>query len=397
MSKYIISSPEPEKPTPKSSKFRQFINMVKKQSAYSRQASRQIMLQYALSLIIYPTICIALFFLGTAGYYAYRRITNDESSPVFWFAQVVRETLPIWIALTGIVGWMALTYYFVCKPLRYVDELIAAAEALAAPGEAPIQLSSALRNVQDNLNLVREQALHNAILAKEAEQRKNDLVVYLAHDLKTPLTSVIGYLTLLRDEPQISPELRARYTGIALEKAERLEDLINEFFDITRFNLTALSLECEHISLSRMLEQIVSEFIPILSEKELTWETEIVPGIGLYCDPDKLQRVFDNLVRNAVNYSYNGTKLFLSLKESDTNIEIQLLNHGKTIPPDKLDRIFEQFFRLDSSRASATGGAGLGLAIAKEIVELHGGAITAASENESITFTVTLPRTKTEA
>lgn len=349
------------------------------------------MLQYALSLIIYPTVCIALFLLGTAGYYAYRRMTNDESSFVFWFAQVVRETLPIWIALTGIVGWVALTYYFVCKPLRYVDELIEAAEALSTPSETSIKLSPALSNVQDNLNLVREQALRSAILAKEAEQRKNDLVVYLAHDLKTPLTSVIGYLTLLRDEPQISPELRARYTGIALEKAERLEDLINEFFDITRFNLTTLSLNCERISLSRMLEQIVSEFIPILNEKELTWKTEIVPDIDLYCDPDKLQRVFDNLVRNAVNYSYNGTELFLSLKKSDTVIEIQILNHGKTIPPDKLDRIFEQFFRLDSSRASATGGAGLGLAIAKEIVELHGGSIKAASENESIAFTVTLP------
>lgn len=395
MSKYIITEPQQKKKNPKIFRLKSFLNTFRNQSAYSRQASRQIMLQYALSLIIYPAICIALFFLGTAGYYAYRRMTHDESSPVFWFAQVVRETLPIWIALTGIAGWVALTYYFVCKPLRYLDELIRAAEALSTPSEASIQLSPALNNIQDNLNLVREQALRNAILAKEAEKRKNDLVVYLAHDLKTPLTSVIGYLTLLRDEPQISPELRARYTGIALEKAERLEELINEFFDITRFNLTTLSLNCEHISLSRMLEQIVNEFIPILNEKELAWRTEITPDIGLYCDPDKLQRVFDNLVRNAVNYSYSGTDLLLSLKESEDHIEIQIQNHGKTIPPDKLNRIFEQFFRLDSSRTSATGGAGLGLAIAKEIVELHGGTITAASENESIVFTVALPGTET--
>lgn len=155
MSKYFITTPKPEKPRQKFFKFKQFFNIVKKQSAYSRQASRQIMLQYALSLIIYPTVCIALFLLGTAGYYAYRRMTNDESSFVFWFAQVVRETLPIWIALTGIVGWVALTYYFVCKPLRYVDELIEAAEALSTPSETSIKLSPALSNVQDNLNLVR--------------------------------------------------------------------------------------------------------------------------------------------------------------------------------------------------------------------------------------------------
>lgn len=391
MSKYIRTKPEPGNQKPKPSGIREFINGVKRQSPYSRQASWQIILQYGLSLIVYPLACIVLFLLGVSGYYAYRRMTNDESSAVFWFAQVVRDTLPIWIALTGLVGWVALTYYFLCKPLRYMDELIRAAEALASSGDAPIQLSPALGGVQDNLNLVREQALRNAILAKEAEQRKNDLVVYLAHDLKTPLTSVIGYLTLLRDEPQISPEMRARYTGIALEKAERLEELINEFFDITRFNLTALSLNREQISLSRMLEQIVSEFIPILNEKELSWKTEIAPDVDYYCDPDKLQRVFDNLLRNAVNYSYGDTQLFLSMGQTDNGIEIRIQNHGKTIPPDKLDKIFEQFFRLDSSRASVTGGAGLGLAIAKEIVELHGGTIKAESENESITFTVALP------
>lgn len=391
MSKYIRTKPELGNQKPKPSGIREFINGVKRQSPYSRQASWQIILQYGLSLIVYPLACIVLFLLGVSGYYAYRRMTNDESSAVFWFAQVVRDTLPIWVALTGLVGWVALTYYFLCKPLRYMDELIRAAEALASSGDAPIQLSPALGGVQDNLNLVREQALRNAILAKEAEQRKNDLVVYLAHDLKTPLTSVIGYLTLLRDEPQISPEMRARYTGIALEKAERLEELINEFFDITRFNLTALSLNREQISLSRMLEQIVSEFIPILNEKELSWKTEIAPDVDYYCDPDKLQRVFDNLLRNAVNYSYGGTQLFLSMGQTDNGIEIRIQNHGKTIPPDKLDKIFEQFFRLDSSRASVTGGAGLGLAIAKEIVELHGGTIKAESENESIAFTVALP------
>ena len=93
-------------------------------------------------------------------------------------------------------------------------------------------------------------------------------MVYLAHDLKTPLTSVIGYLTLLRDEPQLSPELRARYTGIALDKAERLEELINEFFEITRFNLSHLELEKQPVDLCRMLQPVVSEFAPMLGERE---------------------------------------------------------------------------------------------------------------------------------
>lgn len=129
------------------------------------------------------------------------------------------------------------------KPLGYLDNIINAAERLSQPDEEPIQLPDTMRDVENELNLIREQALRSVAAAKEAEQRKNDLVVYLAHDLKTPLTSVIGYLTLLRDEPQISTELRSKYTGIALTKAERLEELINEFFDITRFNLTSLTLD----------------------------------------------------------------------------------------------------------------------------------------------------------
>ena len=128
-------------------------------------------------------------------------------------------------------------------------------------------------------------------------------------------------------------------------------------------------------------------------EKDLKLETEIKPNVEMLCDPDKLARVFDNLLRNAVNYSYAGTTIYLSMDYEPIKDEVKICveNHGKTISPDKLDRIFEQFFRLDSSRRSSTGGSGLGLAIAKEIVELHHGTITAESENESIRFTVVLP------
>lgn len=369
--------------------------MKNKKNRYGKRAALQVMAQYAISLILYPLGCFALFILAANAYSLYRRVTQDESSLIFWLAQIVRDTLGLWGILAGAVGWVVLTYHFVCRPLLHLDEIVTAAKSLSSPTETPIQLSSGLQDIQDNLNLVREQALRNAMLAKEAEQRKNDLVIYLAHDLKTPLTSIIGYLTLLADEPQISGELRARYTDIALTKALRLEDLINEFFDITRFNLTALTLDWAHIDFSRMLEQTVSEFLPVLSEKKLTWRTEIEPDVELLCDPDKLARVFDNLIRNAANYSYPETEIFLSMKrqteESASYAVVTVANHGKTIPPEKLEHLFEQFFRLDSSRASSTGGAGLGLAIAKEIVELHGGIITAQSGEERICFTVKLP------
>lgn len=361
-------------------------NPYKKNSQRSRLSSR-LLFQYFFALAGYVGGILLLVVVAAE---LYSRFIWQGSDLVYQLAQLFQDYPYEILGVIFLVGWGVITYYFISRPLRYLDEVVEAAEQLVESTETPIELSNALRTTQDELNLVREQALRNALLAKEAEQRKNDLIVYLAHDLKTPLTSVIGYLMLLRDEPQISQELRAKYTGIALSKAERLEELINEFFDITRFSLSSLTLEEEQVHLSRMLQQITYEFNPVLAEKELQWELSIQPDVEFYCDPNKLERVFDNLIRNAVNYSYRDTKIRLVLEQTYQGVRILIKNHGKTIPAEKLDRIFEQFFRLDSSRATATGGAGLGLAIAKEIVELHGGTIKVESVNESITFFVTL-------
>lgn len=320
------------------------------------------------------------------------RFTWYETDDLYFTLKSLQAFSPLAIVFCTLAGFVYFTFRLINTLLTYLDEIIDGAKLLAYPDEAPILLSEELNDVQNELNLTREASLRSIAAAKEAEQRKNDLIVYLAHDLKTPLTSIIGYLTLLRDEPQISPELRARYTGIVLDKAERLEYLINEFFDITRFSLTTLHLEPQITDLSRMLEQTTNEFNPILAEKELTWKLDIAPHVHILCDRDKTERVFDNLIRNAVNYSYPNSSISLVMTPYDTEIELKITNHGKTIAPDKLERIFEQFFRLDTSRSSATGGSGLGLAIAKKIVELHNGTIAAYSENENITFIIRLPK-----
>ncbi|MDE7230510.1 MAG: HAMP domain-containing histidine kinase [Oscillospiraceae bacterium] len=351
--------------------------------------ARRAVMWYIILIIVYPVlIIVAANFVQLICV----NISWDHESGIYRFLIFVRNHIELIGNIVILSGWLIITFVFLIRPLRYIDEIAEAAKKLAAPTDEEITLSKRLYEIEYELNSAREKALRSAEIAREAEKRKNDLIVYLAHDLKTPLTSVIGYLTLLRDEPQISEEFRTRYTGIALDKAERLEQLINEFFDITRFNLSTITLETERVSLSLMLEQTVSEFMPILAEKNLACAADIQPDIEILCDPDKLARVFDNLLRNAVNYSYPNSEIQLSMTAENGSAAITVTNRGRTIPKEKLDRIFEQFFRLDTSRSSASGGAGLGLAIAKEIVELHGGKITAESENESVRFTVVLPQ-----
>lgn len=231
--------------------------------------------------------------------------------------------------------------------------------------------------------------------------RRNDLVTYLAHDLKTPLTSVIGYLSLLDEVPDMPEAQRARYTGVALDKACRLERLVNEFFDITRYSLTHIELELAPVDLAGLLVQLADEFYPALSAHgnvarvtvEGSVRTVEEPGEPLVvtADASRLARVFGNLLRNAIAYSDEGTPVEVGAVAGEGSVVVTVSDTGATISSHKLRAIFDRFFRLDEARGSATGGAGLGLAIAREIVGLHGGSISAASENGRTTFTVELP------
>lgn len=274
---------------------------------------------------------------------------------------------------------------------KYFEELNGGMDSLINENTGDISLSAELLPMERKLNTVKHTIERQKSDMLIAEQRKNDLIMYLAHDLKTPLASVIGYLNLLHDEKQISDELREKYLSVSLDKAEHLEDLINEFFEISKYNLSTITLQYSKINLERLLEMLIYEFQPMLKEKNLTCNLSVPENIMMKCDANKIQRVFDNLLRNAVIYSFNGTDISISVTEQDKNIVIKFTNHGDTIPKEKLERIFEQFYRLDASRSTSSGGAGLGLAIAKQIVELHDGTILARSEDEIIEFEVALP------
>ena len=260
-------------------------------------------------------------------------------------------------------------------------------EAQAEPVELPRELAP----IQEDLNAIQRQLRAREAAAREREQRKGDLVAFLAHDLKTPLTSVVGYLTLLRDDPGLDAAQRAKFTGIALDKARRLEELLGEFFDITRMDLDSGPGERQPIQLSMLLEQLADEFYPLFAEKQLQCTVEIQHHLVVLGDPDKLARVFDNVLRNAVSYSTPGGRVDIQAKTVGRQAEITIRNEGLEIPEGELANIFQKFYRLDAARSSRTGGAGLGLAIAKEIVESHGGNIRCESNGRLTSFVISLP------
>jgi two-component system sensor histidine kinase VanS len=274
---------------------------------------------------------------------------------------------------------------------KYFDEVSAGMDRLVEESDEKITLSSELDFMENKLNQIKYNLEKQKKAALDAEQRKNDLVVYLAHDIKTPLTSVIGYLSLLDEAPDMPPEQKAKYVGITLEKAYRLEQLINEFFEITRFNLQTIVLNKEKINLLFMLQQMADEFYPILTPQEKQVSVNVPDGLTLLGDADKLARVFNNILKNAIAYSYENSTIDISAKQQDKNIFITFTNLGNPIPPAKLETIFEKFYRLDSARSTNTGGAGLGLAIAQEIITAHDGTISVESDTENTTFTVKLP------
>lgn len=232
---------------------------------------------------------------------------------------------------------------------------------------------------------------HEQLLQEEAA-RKNDLITYLAHDLKTPLTSVIGYLSLLSEAPDMPLEQRAKYTNIAFEKAQRLESLINEFFDITRFNLQQVHLDAAPLDLTYMLVQMTDEFFPLAHQHGNTIVLDTPDDLTIVGDANKLARVFNNILKNAIAYSDPDSEIRIKAWQNNTHTILCFTNTGPTIPPENIELLFEKFFRLDSSRSTKTGGAGLGLAIAREIITLHHGTISAESKNHQTTFTVTLPK-----
>ena len=309
----------------------------------------------------------------------------------FFYSITNVRTLIIPILIIWVIGTLVLLYRLLKKVFGYIDEVGKATEDLVNKDVEYIELPDELEEIQKRMNHLKRESEKNEKLAKENEEKKDELIVYLAHDIKTPLTSMIGYLSILDEIDDMPKKKQKNYISIALDKSYRLEDLINELFDVARFNSEKIVLEKEELNLNLMLEQIIDDFYPTLRELNKSIKLNYNEPISINGDPDKLSRVFNNLIKNAISYSKEESEIVINLKKDNNNAIVEVINKGKQISKEKLSKIFEKFYRLDSARTSRTGGSGLGLAIAKDIVELHNGTIIAESNEEETTFRVTLP------
>lgn len=313
----------------------------------------------------------------------------EEGKAIYW--HYIQENLEYILCIIILLFFLFLLRLAMMVFTRYFDQIISGVDQLAQESDEPIVMSPELDFMADKLTEVQNKLRFRTQQAQAAEQRKNDLVIYLAHDIKTPLTSVIGYLSLLNEDKDLPPEQKNRYIRIALDKANRLETLINEFFEITRYRFQTVPLQLENVDLCYMMVQISDELYPKLKERGKTMELDVPEDLHIRADSEKMARVFNNILKNAIAYSDEGSPIRVTAREEPGRVVIQFTNRGG-IPQHRLDDIFEKFYRLDAARSSATGGAGLGLAIARDIVRLHGGEVTAQSDGASTVFTVVLPQ-----
>lgn len=314
----------------------------------------------------------------------------DHEDAFYVYSDYFRGIKEVFFAAAIVLIFLLLLVFLFRWLTRYFREINQGIDCLLSDREEQIRLSQEMQPFEIKLNTVQNILIQREQAARAAEQRKNELVMYLAHDIRTPLTSIIGYLRLLEQIPDLPDEEKEKYVHISLEKTYRLEKMINEFFEITCYNTQQITIASKTIDLYYLLVQVIDEHLPLFTEHGNYITFHAAESLEVCGDPERLARVFNNLLKNAVAYSSKGTEITVNAEETPEHIVVTVSNHGKTIPDDKLETLFEKFYRLDESRTSNTGGTGVGLAIAKEIVLLHGGTISADSKNGLTTFTVKL-------
>ena len=311
------------------------------------------------------------------------------------------------ILITGVVLFIASFVLLTTGMMRYLSGISRGVNQIAA-GDLdtyiPVKGHDELARLAGNINQMVARIRKSIEEERESERSKYELVTSVSHDLRTPLTSILGYLELV-DGDKYQDEIQMRhYVSIAHEKAKGLKRLIDDLFEFTRVNYGGMTVRKETVNLGTLLEQLTEEFVPILEQAGMEYRLSLPPDkVNVEADPSLLVRVFENLMSNAVRYGSDGHYVDVELNQSSAAGEVvaggpaagwavvRIANYGAPIPENQVACIFERFVRVEESRSRDTGGAGLGLAIAKSIVELHGGTIRAYNEADRTVFEVQFP------
>ena len=250
-----------------------------------------------------------------------------------------------------------------------------------------------LTDIAENLNRMEEDIQELIDKERTSEQSKTDLITNVAHDLRTPLTSILGYLELLRKNQKLSPEMQQKYLDIAYNKSVRLQKLIEELFGFTKLSYGKINMNVAKVDIVELLAQLLEESYPNFQKNGLSYDfvsnrkSQIIEADG-----DLLARLFDNLIGNAIKYGKEGKRVRVNLRADREIVTIKIVNYGYVIPANELPLIFDRFYRTDHSRtnASGPGGTGLGLAIVKNITDMHHGTVSVSSDLSGTVFTVRL-------
>lgn len=350
-----------------------------------------------LTHIVYSAIitCLVEVFLITNLSMVARYIQQSgKVSALVHFILGQHLAVVILYVLLGIVIF-SVTFMILEEPgIRYLGRISDAVQSISQGNlntEVDVTGDDEFSAMAANLNKMSSDIRKLMDKEREAERTKNELITNVAHDLRTPLTSIIGYLELLAGNTQIPQEMQHKYIEIAHSKSRRLEKLIEDLFGFTKLNYGKIAMHIGQIDIVKLLEQLLEEAYPNFEEKNLSYDLQSnVPAKIISADGNLLARLFDNLIGNAIKYGADGKRVLVKIHGEEDTVTVSVTNFGRVIPADELPLLFNKFYRVEQSRSATTGGTGLGLAIAKEIVDMHGGTIRVASDLNGTVFTVKL-------
>ncbi len=350
-----------------------------------------------LTHIVYSAIitCLVEVFLITNLSMVARYIQQSgKVSALVHFILEQHLAVVILYVLVGIVIF-SVTFMILEEPgIRYLGRISDAVQSISQGNlntEVDVTGDDEFSAMAANLNKMSSDIRKLMDKEREAERTKNELITNVAHDLRTPLTSIIGYLELLAGNTQIPQEMQHKYIEIAYSKSRRLEKLIEDLFGFTKLNYGKIAMHIGQIEIVKLLEQLLEEAYPNFEEKNLSYDLQSnVPAKIISADGNLLARLFDNLIGNAIKYGADGKRVLVKIHGEEDTVTVSVTNFGRVIPADELPLLFNKFYRVEQSRSATTGGTGLGLAIAKEIVDMHGGTIRVASDLNGTVFTVKL-------